>query len=54
MKYYTTKELSQILCLDVKTIQKLVRTKQLEAFKVSGRYIVSDVTLKDFLEKRKV
>ena len=54
MNYYTTKEISEILGLSIKTIQKLIRTKQLKAFKVGGRFIVEESTLKDYINARKV
>ena len=49
MNYYTTKEISEILGLSIKTIQKLIRTKQLKAFKIGNRFIVEESTLKDYI-----
>lgn len=46
MKFYTTKEISCILGLSIKTIQKLIREKQLQAYRVGGRYLVSEETLR--------
>lgn len=54
MKYYTTKEISKILGLSIKTIQKLIRTKQLKAYKVSNRLLVEQSTLKDYINARQV
>lgn len=54
MNYYTTKEISEILGLSIKTIQKLIRTRQLKAFKVGGRFIVEENTLKDYINARQV
>lgn len=54
MNYYTTKEISEILGLSIKTIQKLIRIKQLKAFKVGGRFIVEENTLKDYINARQV
>ena len=54
MNYYTTKEISCILGLSIKTIQKLIRTKQLQAYKVGGRFIVEENTLKEFIQNKKV
>ena len=46
MNYYTKKEISEILGLSIKTIQKLIRTRQLKAFKVGNRFIVEESTQK--------
>ena len=54
MKFYTTKEISCILGLSIKTVQKLVRERQLPAFRVGGRYLVSEDTLKEYISARKV
>ena len=54
MKFYTTKEISCILGLSIKTIQKLIREKQLQASRVGGRYLVSEETLKEYINNRKV
>lgn len=54
MKFYTTKEISCILGLSIKTIQKLIREKQLQAYRVGGRYLVSEETLKEYINNRKV
>ena len=54
MKFYTTKEISCILGLSIKTIQKLIREKQLQAYRVGGRYLVSEETLKEYIKNRKV
>ncbi len=54
MKYYTTKEISCILGVNVKTIQKLIREHKLEAFRISGRYLVEEKTLKEYINERKV
>lgn len=54
MNYYTTKEISEILGLSIKTIQKLIRTKQLQAFKIGNRFIVEESTLKDYIKERQV
>ena len=54
MNYYTTKEISEILGLLIKTIQKLIRTRQLKAFKVGSCFIVEESTLKDYINARQV
>ena len=54
MTFYTTKEISCILGLSIKTIQKLIREKQLQAYRVGGRYLVSEETLKEYIKNRKV
>lgn len=54
MNYYTTKEISEILGLSIKTIQKLIRTRQLKAFKIGGRFIVEKSTLKDYIKEKQV
>lgn len=54
MKFYTTKEISCILGLSIKTIQKLIREKQLQAYRVGGSYLVSEETLKEYINNRKV
>ena len=54
MKFYTTKEISCILGLSIKTIQKLIRERQLQAYRVGGRYLVSEETLKEYINNRKV
>lgn len=53
MKYYTTKEISCFLCLSIKTIQKLIRDKQLEAFRIGGRYLIEEKTLNEFIQNKK-
>ena len=54
MKYYTTKEISCILGVNVKTIQKLIREHKLVAFRISGCYLVEETSLKDYINARKV
>lgn len=54
MKFYTTKEISCILGVNVKTIQRLIREHKLEAFRVANRYLVSESTLKEYIENKKV
>lgn len=54
MTFYTTKEISCILGLSIKTIQKLIRERQLQAYRVGGRYLVSEETLKEYINNRKV
>ena len=54
MKFYTTKEISCILGLSIKTVQKLIRERQLQAFRVGGRYLVNEDTLKEYISVRKV
>ena len=54
MKFYTTKEISCILGLSIKTVQKLIRERQLQAFRVGGRYLVSEDILKEYINVRKV
>ena len=54
MKYSTTKEISCILGVNVKTIQKLIREHKLVAFRISGRYLVEETSLKDYINARKV
>lgn len=54
MKYYSTKEISNILGLKIKTIQKLIRSKKLKAFKLGKVYRVAEYDLKQFIENQKV
>lgn len=54
MKFYMTKEISCILGLSIKTVQKLIRERQLQAFRVGGRYLVSEDILKEYINVRKV
>ncbi len=54
MKYYTTTDVSNILGFNVKHIQKLIRDKKLIGYRISGRYLISDVDLKTYIEKFKV
>lgn len=54
MKFYTTKEISCILGLSIKTVQKLIRERQLQAFRVGSRYLVSEDILKEYINVRKV
>ena len=54
MKFYTTKEISCILGLSIKTVQKLIRERQLQAYRVGGRYLVSEEILKEYIKNRKV
>ena len=48
MNYYTTKEISEILGLSIKTIQKLIRTRQLKAFKRSNVNYIPKIYLIEF------
>lgn len=52
MKYYTTKEISCILGLNVKTIQKLIQEHKLVSFRISGRYLVEETSSKDYINAR--
>lgn len=54
MKFYSTKEISCMTGLSVKTIQKLIRDRLLPAIRLGGRYLVKDEDFKEFLEKRVV
>lgn len=54
MKYYTTKEISKILVLSIRTIQKLIRTKRLKAYKISNRLLVEESTLKDYNNAKEI
>lgn len=52
MKFYSTKEISCMTGINVKTIQKLIRDRLLPAIRLSGRYLVKDEDFKEFLKKR--
>lgn len=52
--YYNTREVSKILGLTIKTIQKLIRNKHLIAYRVSNHYLIADTDLKLFIESKKV
>ena len=54
MNYYTTKEISCILGVNVKTVQKLIREHKLSAYRISGRFLVEETSLKDYINARKV
>lgn len=53
MKYYTTKEISCMLALSIKTIQKLVRDKQIVAYRIGGRYLIKESELIDYIQNKK-
>ena len=54
MKFYSTKEISCMTGIGVKTIQKLIRDRHLPAIRMSGRYLVKEEDFKEFLAKRVV
>ncbi len=53
MKYYTTKKISCMLVLSIKTIQKLVRDKQIVAYGIGGRYLIKESDLIDYIQNKK-
>ncbi|MFV0275453.1 MAG: helix-turn-helix domain-containing protein [Bacilli bacterium] len=54
MQYYSTNEISKMLGLKIKTIQKLIRDKKIIAFRVGKRFRVADTDLKQFIESQRI
>ena len=52
-RYYNTAELSEMLSLHIKTVQKILREKKIKAVKVGKSYQVSEDNLKAFLNGEK-
>lgn len=53
VKYYNTKELSEMLSLHIKTIQKMIREGRLKGNKIGKNYHVSEDNLKLYLNGEK-
>lgn len=51
VKYYSTKELSQMLNLHIKTVQAMIRDGRLKAIKVTKSYYVSEDDLRNYLKR---
>ena len=47
-------EISEMLGLKIKTIQKLIRDKKITAFRVGKRFRVADTDLKQYIESQRV
>ena len=50
MVFYTTKDLSNILCISVKSIQRLIRQHKIQAYRVGGRFLVEENELVRYLQ----
>jgi excisionase family DNA binding protein len=50
MKVYDIKELSEMLNISVRTLQRYVREGKLKVSKVGRKYIITEESLKEFLE----
>ena len=53
VKYYNTKELSEMPSLHIKTIQKMIREGRLKGNKIGKNYHVSEDNLKLYLNGEK-
>ncbi len=54
MKVYDLKELAELLKMNIRTLQKYVREGKLKASKVGTHYIITEESLKEFLEAQEV
>lgn len=54
MKFYTALELSEMFNLSLKPIQKMLKEKQIESFKIGKKYLVNEESLKRFIESKRV
>lgn len=53
-EFYTLEELSELLKMHIESIRKLIRSKELPAYKIGKRdYRVSKADLDEFLRKRR-
>lgn len=52
MNLYTTQEVADILKVDIETIRKFIKTKQLVAFRVGNNWRIKEEDLKQFIEKK--
>lgn len=53
MKYFITQEISNILGLKIRTIQKLIKDKKIIAFKLGNRFRVAETDLKTFIDNQR-
>ena len=53
MKYFITQEISNILGLKIRTIQKLIRDKKIIAFKLGNRFRVAETDLKTLIDNQR-
>lgn len=54
MKVYDIKELSEMLKMNIRTLQRYVREGKLKVSKVGRKYIITEENLKEFLEATEV
>lgn len=54
MKVYDIEELSQMLKMNKRTLQRYVREGKLKVSKVGRKYIITEENLKEFLEANEV
>lgn len=54
MKVYDLKELATLLKINIRTLQRYVREGKLKASKVGIHYIITEDSLKEFLEAQEV
>ena len=54
MQTYTIKELETVLKRKPKTIKKYIKDNVLSASKICGRYIVTEESVREFLEETKI
>ena len=47
-----SKEISCMLAISIKTIQKLVRDKQMVAYRIGGRYLIKESDLIDCIQNK--
>jgi len=53
MKFYTTKEVAEIVHYKPKTITMFIRQGRLKAYKIGKSYQISEEQLKEFIESGK-
>ena len=54
MKVYDIKELSEMLKMNIRTLQRYVREGKLKVSKVGRKYIITEENLKELLEATEV
>ena len=52
-RVYTTQEVAEIIRVHMKTVQRLIRRGELDAFPVGNEYRVTQSALDAFMHKRK-
>ena len=51
MKFYTIKEVAEMLRVDELTIYKLIDNKELKAFRPGRKFLITEEQIKEFLNK---